>query len=107
RIAVRIRGCLDVPSFAAACAEIVRRHEALRTRFDAVSGEPVQRIVARQVLELPCIVLSALPARARSVEAGRLAREEVRRALDLQRGPLLRVRLLAMDAAEHVVLLTM
>ena len=40
------RGPLDAAALAAGLAEIVRRHEALRTTFAEVDGEPVQVIAA-------------------------------------------------------------
>ncbi|SFL87825.1 amino acid adenylation domain-containing protein, partial [Rugamonas rubra] len=41
---LRLRGRLDEAALATALARIVRRHEALRTRFELVDGEPCQRI---------------------------------------------------------------
>src|ERR1041385_3498467 len=38
--AVRLRGQLDVTALARSFAEVVRRHESLRTTFIAVNGEP-------------------------------------------------------------------
>src|SRR5215212_4435147 len=43
--AVRLSGALNVEALARTLSEIVRRHEALRTRFVEVGGEP------RQVVE--------------------------------------------------------
>ncbi|MFD6156628.1 condensation domain-containing protein [Nocardia sp. NPDC060256] len=45
--AYRIRGPLDHDALGAAVQDMVRRHEALRTRFEMVDGEPFQ-VVARQ-----------------------------------------------------------
>src|SRR5712691_9952542 len=41
---VRIAGQLNVPILERCLNEIVRRHEALRTTFPTVRGQPVQRI---------------------------------------------------------------
>ena len=41
-LALRLRGSLSAPALAAALAEIVRRHEVLRTVFALEAGEPVQ-----------------------------------------------------------------
>jgi amino acid adenylation domain-containing protein len=87
--------------------EIVRRHEALRTTFEAIDGEPVQRIHAEVNLSLPVIDLRALPETERGQEALRLAAEEARRPFDLARGPLIRTTLLQLGEAHYIFLLTM
>ena len=43
-MALRLRGALDRGALERALDAIVARHEALRTTFAAVDGEPVQRI---------------------------------------------------------------
>ncbi|HVR99450.1 MAG TPA: amino acid adenylation domain-containing protein, partial [Thermoanaerobaculia bacterium] len=109
--AVRLSGSLVRPVLAAALGEIVRRHESLRTTFGPVGpGEPVQVIAAPPeigLVALPVVDLSALPEAAREAEALRLAGEEAQRPFDLERGPLLRVTLVATAATEHAVLLTL
>ncbi|HVR95163.1 MAG TPA: amino acid adenylation domain-containing protein, partial [Thermoanaerobaculia bacterium] len=106
--AVRLSGPLSRPVLAATLSEIVRRHESLRTTFGrTASGEPVQRIAAAGLVVLPVVDLSSLPEPAREPEALRLAHEEARRPFDLERGPLLRVTLIATAATEHAVLLTL
>ncbi|HYO13481.1 MAG TPA: amino acid adenylation domain-containing protein, partial [Thermoanaerobaculia bacterium] len=104
--AVRIEGDLDVPAFAAAIGEIVRRHEALRTSFVEVEGRPVQRIRPWPPWAAPVIDLSGLPTGAREAEQQRHLREEARRAFDLASGRSLRVALLRLGGSEHVVALT-
>src|SRR6185369_15324300 len=56
---------------------------------------------------LPEVDLGRLARVPRESELARLAREEARRPFDLAAGPLLRVTLLALAPAEHVVLLTL
>jgi hypothetical protein len=105
--AVRLAGPLFAPALARALNEIVRRHEALRTRFAAVDGQPVQVIAPRLEVPLPVVDLGALPESEREPEARRRAREEALRPFDLAHGPLLRASLLRLGDREHVVLLTM
>src|SRR5689334_24838147 len=44
--ALRLSGQLDISALERTLNEIVRRHEVLRTTFDALDGEPVQLIAA-------------------------------------------------------------
>jgi amino acid adenylation domain-containing protein len=99
-------GPLDVAALGWSLGEIVRRHEALRTAFAVLGGEAVQVIRPAEPVPLPVIDLGDLPPEALEAEAGRLAHEEARRPFDLERGPVLRLALLRLGAAEHRLLLT-
>ncbi|HEU4561404.1 MAG TPA: condensation domain-containing protein, partial [Longimicrobium sp.] len=103
---LRLRGRLDVAVLARSLDEVVRRHEALRTSFPLVDGEPVQAVAPAAPLPLPVVELADLSADEREREARRLAIEEATRPFDLERGPLLRVTLLRLAHEEHVVLFT-
>ncbi|MES1241581.1 MAG: non-ribosomal peptide synthase/polyketide synthase [Acidobacteriota bacterium] len=102
--AVRLEGRLDAAALASALREIVRRHEALRTRF---GDGPVQVIDENVSMVLPVIDLEALPAEVRRSAAGGLSGEEARQPFDLRTGPLLRARLLRLAAEEHIVLVNL
>src|SRR6185295_3624584 len=63
-LALRLEGDLAASALAAAVAEVVRRHEALRTVFSSIEGEPVQvvRSAAYEPVRLrstsnPCVAL--------------------------------------------------
>jgi natural product biosynthesis luciferase-like monooxygenase protein/amino acid adenylation domain-containing protein len=105
--AVRMAGPLDLGVFQRSLSEIVRRHEALRTTFAVAHGQPVQVIAAPQRLVLPVVDLRALPSELRERLAAQYAIAEARRPFDLARGPLLRVTLLSLADAEHILLVTM
>ena len=106
-VALRLSGRLDQRALAQSLAEVVRRHEALRTTFPGVDGRPAQVIGLPQDFEVPLVDLSTLPAEEREHEALRRAAEEARRSFDLARGPLLRAELVRLDVEEHLLLLTM
>ncbi len=100
-----LSGALDRAALAASFAEIVRRHEALRTTFPLVAGEPAQVVAApRGEVELPVVDLAFLPAAVRDEEAARLTGEAARSPFDLARDPMLRVSLLSLAPQEHLVL---
>ncbi|HEV2735687.1 MAG TPA: condensation domain-containing protein, partial [Longimicrobiaceae bacterium] len=103
--ALRLRGVLDAAALAGSLAEIVRRHEALRTVFAFVDGRPAQTVAPAGGLDLPVTDLSGLPAEEREHAMLRLAREQVARPFDLARGPLFRARLVRLAAEEHVLLI--
>ncbi len=105
--ALRLSGTLEVEALKRSLKEIVSRHEALRTTFAAVDGEPVQVISAAMDTKLPVEDLSGLPQAEREAETKRLALEEKRRPFDLERGPLFRARLLRLGEEEHVLLISM
>ncbi|MGH7828769.1 MAG: amino acid adenylation domain-containing protein, partial [Candidatus Binatia bacterium] len=106
-IGLRLKGPLDVSPLERSLNEIVRRHEALRTTFPTVAGQPVQLISASPVLPLPIVDLTHLAASEREDEALRLANEEAQRPFDLARGPVLRTILFHLAAEDHILLLTL
>jgi amino acid adenylation domain-containing protein len=99
-VALRLGGALDLPVLQAALAEIVRRHEILRTTFARRDGEPRQEIAPALALPLPVVDLSGLAAAARGAEALHWLRAAAERPFDLARGPLLRALLVRVDAAD-------
>jgi amino acid adenylation domain-containing protein len=102
--AVRLSGRLRPAMLAATLAAIVERHEALRTTFATLDGEPVQVIAPRASARLPRVDLAALPPAAREAELSRLALGEALRPFDLAHGPLLRCTLVRLAADEHAAL---
>jgi amino acid adenylation domain-containing protein len=106
-IALRLSMPLDVGALERSLAAIIERHEALRTTFDAVDGEPLQIIGAPQPVSIPLVDLRNLPAGERESDAARLAAESARLSFDLRRGPLLRAALLRLDTDDYLFLLTL
>ncbi|HVR96838.1 MAG TPA: amino acid adenylation domain-containing protein [Thermoanaerobaculia bacterium] len=106
-VAVRFAGPLDVAALAGALAEVVRRHESLRTTFQEEDGQPVQVIAEPGGFVLPLADLSALPPETREEEARRLAAENLLRPFDLARGPLFRPLGVRLAADDHLLPATM
>jgi amino acid adenylation domain-containing protein len=105
--ALRIRGPLDRGALERSLGEILRRHEALRTSFANVEGEPVPRVAAPAGLALEVQDLATLGPERSEAEARRLAQAESLRPFDLQKGPLFRARLLRLAAEDHALVLAM
>jgi amino acid adenylation domain-containing protein/non-ribosomal peptide synthase protein (TIGR01720 family) len=104
--AVRLTGPLAPELLRGALGEVVRRHETLRTTFQAVDGQPVQVIAAELRPSMPVVDLAGLPAGQRDRETARVTAAEGRLPFDLAKGPLQRVTLLRLAREEHVALLT-
>jgi amino acid adenylation domain-containing protein len=104
---VRLVGALQIEALQAALLELVRRHEVLRTRFEIEDAMPVQVIAPEFKFGLEVDDLSAVPTREREAEAQRRTREAAAQPFDLERGPLLRARLLRLGESEHWLLLTL
>jgi amino acid adenylation domain-containing protein len=105
--AYRLSGPLNVPLLAQSLNAIVRRHEALRTTFAAVDGQPLQVVAPHRPLTLPVVDLRGLPDGAKEDQAMRLATEDVRSPFDLAHGPLFRATLVQLAEEEYVLLLNM
>jgi amino acid adenylation domain-containing protein len=105
--AVRLSGTLDRAALEKSFREIVQRHEALRTTFQAREGEAVQLIGSAPELPLVVVDLSGLEGAAREAEVRRLTAEDVAAPFELERGPLIRWKLLRLSDAEHILLLSM
>ncbi|HEV2734414.1 MAG TPA: amino acid adenylation domain-containing protein, partial [Longimicrobiaceae bacterium] len=103
--ALRLEGVLDPAELERALAEVVRRHESLRTVFGEVEGRPVQVVLPPGRLRLPCVDLGALPEPAREAAMQGLALAEMRRPTDLQAGPLARTTLVKLGPEHHALVL--
>jgi amino acid adenylation domain-containing protein len=105
--ALRLEGRLDVAALRQSAAEIVRRHQVLRTTFVSIDGEPRQQVGDEAGLRFPLIELAGLPVAAAEAETARLADREAKRPMDLATGPLLRATLLRLSPTDHVAMFTM
>ncbi|MET0395315.1 MAG: amino acid adenylation domain-containing protein, partial [Longimicrobiaceae bacterium] len=103
--ALRLRGPLDAGALGRALAEVLRRHEALRTVFREDDAGPVQVVLPADGFRLPVVELGGLPEAARERAMRERAEAELGRPVDLEAGPLMRAALLRMGRGEHVLLL--
>ncbi|MYS59635.1 non-ribosomal peptide synthetase [Streptomyces sp. SID5468] len=98
---IRFSGALDTGALVAAVGDVVERHEALRTRFAEIDGEPCQVVLsgdeARPAVE--SVTLDGEPALAEAL------RERGRYAFDLAGEVPLKVTLYQVAPEEYVLLL--
>ena len=105
--ALRLARPLDAAAVERALAEIVRRHEALRTRFPAATASRC-RWSSRRHLPLPLSTIWPLcPDGAGARGAGPLAGGEADAPFDLAAGPPFRARCVRLGADDHVLLIAM
>lgn len=106
-VTIHRRGRLDVAALERTLTEIIRRHEAWRTVFTLVNGEPVQTILPPTPFSLRTIDLRELPPSERETEAKRLAAEDSLQLFKLAEGPLFRALLVHLSDVEHRLILTL
>src|SRR5262249_54795890 len=98
----RIRSPLDLSAFRRAVQELVDRHPGLRTTFEERDGALLQRVHERPPLPFEVGDASAWG----EEELRRRLEDEAHRPFDLERGPLVRLHLFRISAADHIFLLT-
>ncbi len=107
--ALWLRGKLDVKAFERTFGEVIRRHESLRATFEVneETGEPEQLVHPWKPFHLEIRDLTSIAKAEREQFARRLANQEAQQPFDLAKGPVLRARLLKLEAEEYVLLLTL
>ena len=98
--AVRLEGELKRPALERAIAAMIARHEILRTRY-------VLRRDPERVIDGPAEYRLIVTNAADETAARQLVEEESRQPFDMERGPLLRTRLIRITEQRHVLALTM
>ncbi|MBX8519926.1 amino acid adenylation domain-containing protein [Pseudomonas cichorii] len=99
-VALRLSGPLDIDALEQSFTALIARHETLRTTFRQ-NGEQAEQVVhPASVFTLP---VEQVPV-GQTLEV--CVQQEVQRPFDLEKGPLLRVRLLNLGENRHVLVLT-
>lgn len=105
--AVRLTGDLNFNVFEKCVQEIIKRHEALRTRFVEVEGRPYQLITPVEIYEqnpiqIPLVDLRAVPFDIREAQIYQQITIDARVPFDLSIGPLIRVKLYQISSSEYI-----
>ena len=101
-ITLTLHGALHRPSLQRALAQVLQRHEALRTTF---SEDGVTQLIQPANVSLTMLDYSHLPAAERAATVAAWLRDEGSRAFDLRQGPLFTTHLLKLSATEHLLAL--
>ncbi len=104
---MQLDGPVRVDLLEAALAEVVRRHEALRTAFVWADGRPVQAVAEAVTVRVPVVDLSHLPEVGRDAAAHALVRRAARRPFDLTRPSQLRPLLIRLNAGRNLLVIVM
>ncbi|PMB52382.1 non-ribosomal peptide synthetase [Fischerella thermalis CCMEE 5201] len=104
---VRLQGKLNFKALQDSLQEIIHRHEVLRCNFQIVEDKPVAFISSTKSLLFPLFDISELSATQQAAEVKKLAYQEAQQPFDLSSDLLLRVKLLRLNAEEHILLFTM
>jgi amino acid adenylation domain-containing protein len=101
--AIRLRGVLNVALLEQAISVLAQRHEALRTRFAEVEGEPVQIIEPVAQVRLEIHDLEDHPASDSQEPINSALQILAREPFNLNRAPLMRIGLLRLGSGDHVL----
>jgi len=105
--AVRMRGPLDIDRLEQAFRQVIQRHESLRTVFLEEDGVPFQRIEPEVEFSLSRFDLCSAPVASRELNAASLCRAEATAPFDLERGPLIRARIITLAEDDHLLMVNM
>ncbi|MFM8277089.1 MAG: amino acid adenylation domain-containing protein, partial [Cyanobium sp.] len=105
-LALRLSGALDTNALRAGLDRLVARHEALRTCFITIDGEPRQHIQPATEASLALLEQDISNSADVELELARWLERDAAEPFDLQHGPLLRGRLLRLAEQQHALLLS-
>ncbi len=103
--ALDLSGELQVGALEESLAEIVRRHEILRTVYLLENDEPVQRVMPAGGVSLKLEDISAMSPEEREAELQRLLSVAAGEPFDLKHGSIVRALLVRRSAEQHTLLI--
>lgn len=106
-IALRLEGRLNISALEQSLQTIIERHEALRTNFMTVDGEPTPIIHSETTWTISVVDLTHLSTGEQKTEAHQLAQQQANQPFDLARESLIRVTLVQLNQTEQWLLLCM
>ncbi|AFY82811.1 non-ribosomal peptide synthetase [Oscillatoria acuminata] len=101
---LRLTGNLDEAALEASLNAVIDRHEALRTSFPAIDGQPIQAIAPQLRVNIVTLDLSEVASEDWEAEGVKTAVAESLKPFDLEQLPLLRVTLIQHEGDRLLVL---
>ncbi|MBN3876528.1 MAG: non-ribosomal peptide synthetase [Nostoc sp.] len=102
-LALRLVGTLNQVALEQSLHEIIARHEALRTNFVTVNGQPTQIIQTQTNWTVSVVGLKHLSTTEQEIATQQLARQQAIEPFDLANQALVRATLLVLSETEHVL----
>ncbi|MCF4968894.1 non-ribosomal peptide synthetase [Nostoc sp. CMAA1605] len=102
---LRLVGHLQIVALEQSLQAIIHRHEALRTNFITIDGQPTQ--VIREQGTVSIVDLQHLPRTEQEILVQQLVQEQLIERFDLVRQTLIRVKLILLNQTEQVLLVCM
>jgi amino acid adenylation domain-containing protein len=102
---IRIQQSLNTQLLEQSLNRMIERHDALRTTFQVIEGQPLQVIAPTLTISFPMIDLQSFSHSQQQAKIQRLTRE-IQQPFDLSQGPLIRARLLQLAEQEYILLLS-
>ncbi|MFN6563916.1 MAG: amino acid adenylation domain-containing protein [Nostoc sp. ChiSLP01] len=106
-VVVRLQGRLQVTALEQSLQEIIHRHEALRTNFITIDGQPVQIIHPETSRTLSIVDWQHLPANEQEIATEEFAAAQAQQPFDLATSPLIKTTLVVLNETEHILLVCM
>jgi amino acid adenylation domain-containing protein len=103
-MSIYLRGELDVPTLQRAFNEVIARHDALHSIFDAAGK--MQTFHSPAEIKIGILDLSRLTPDSREAQVKQFLQDDARQPFDLLNGPLLRATLVKLEAQAHSLVLT-
>ncbi|MBD2360533.1 amino acid adenylation domain-containing protein [Anabaena minutissima FACHB-250] len=106
-VAVHIQGYLNFSALVNSINAIIQKHEILRTSFELLNSEPVQKIVNVVNLTVLQVDLQDLEQQQQEIEIKTISLQEAQTSFDLGVAPLLRAKLLHLQPEKSILILTL
>jgi len=106
-IALRLVGTLNVAALQQSLQEIIHRHEALRTNFVTVDGQPTQVIQTQGNWKVSVVDFEHLSITEQEIATQQLTQQQAIQPFNLATEPLIRPTLIVLSKTEHALLVCM